>query len=78
MLVGTDNHPHALNYSTFDSVRMTYLVTGCAGFIGSSLTDRLLSEGHKVVGVDNFSTGQRRFIAAALDNSRERNKDCLK
>jgi len=33
---------------------MIYLVTGAAGFIGSSLTDRLLEEGHRVVGVDCF------------------------
>jgi UDP-N-acetylglucosamine 4-epimerase len=37
---------------------MTVLVTGHAGFIGSHLTDHLLSMGHKVIGVDNFSTGQ--------------------
>src|SRR3990167_5844335 len=34
---------------------MKVLVTGCAGFIGSHLTDKLLSEGFKVVGVDNFN-----------------------
>ena len=33
---------------------MTILVTGCVGFIGSHLTDRLLAEGHAVVGLDNF------------------------
>lgn len=43
-------------------------VTGCAGFIGSTLVDRLLQEGHQVVGVDNFSTGQRRFLDGALKN----------
>ena len=48
------------------------IVTGCAGFIGSSLVDRLLSEGHHVTGVDNFSTGQRRFIAQALTHPRFR------
>lgn len=42
-------------------------MTGCAGFIGSSLVDRLLREGHRVTGVDNFSTGQRRFLERALE-----------
>ena len=45
-------------------------VTGCAGFIGSHLTDRLLAQGHSVVGFDNFSTGQRRFLQAAGEHSR--------
>jgi UDP-glucuronate 4-epimerase len=31
-----------------------YLVTGCAGFIGSHLTDKLLADGHSVIGIDNF------------------------
>jgi len=31
------------------------LVTGCAGFIGSTLCDRLLEAGHEVVGIDCFS-----------------------
>lgn len=47
---------------------MNYLVTGCAGFIGSSLVDRLLAEGHKVIGIDNLSTGQKKFIEKALIN----------
>ena len=47
---------------------MHYFVTGCAGFIGSSLTDRLLAEGHIVTGYDNFSTGQQEFIASAIQN----------
>ena len=33
---------------------MVYLVTGAAGFIGSSLSERLLEEGNKVIGIDNF------------------------
>jgi UDP-glucose 4-epimerase len=47
---------------------MKTIVTGCAGFIGSNLTDRLLADGHNVVGIDNFSTGQRRFLDYALTN----------
>ena len=43
-----------------------FLVTGCAGFIGSHLVDRLLAAGKGVIGVDDFSTGQRRFIESAL------------
>ncbi len=47
---------------------MKFIVTGCAGFIGSTLVDRLLSDGHSVIGVDNFSTGQHRFLEGALSN----------
>ncbi len=43
-------------------------VTGAAGFIGSSLVDRLLSDGNSVVGWDNFSTGQERFLDGAMKN----------
>lgn len=45
---------------------MRALVTGGAGFIGSNLADRLLQQGHHVVAYDNFSTGQRAFLANAL------------
>jgi UDP-glucose 4-epimerase len=44
---------------------LRYFVTGCAGFIGSTLTERLLSEGHAVVGYDNFSTGKESFLDTA-------------
>ncbi len=44
-------------------------VTGAAGFIGSNLVDRLLSENKNVVGWDNFSTGQKKFLDAALKHS---------
>jgi UDP-glucose 4-epimerase len=40
-------------------------VTGAAGFIGSNLVDRLLSQNRQVVGWDNFSTGQPEFLQAA-------------
>ena len=47
---------------------LTCVVTGAAGFIGSTMVDRLLNQGYKVIGVDNFSTGQRRFLEEALSN----------
>lgn len=46
---------------------MNFIVTGCAGFIGSSLVDRLLASGHRVIGIDNFSTGQRHFLNFATN-----------
>ncbi len=42
---------------------MRVLVTGAAGFLGSHLTDRLLGEGHSVIGVDNLSTGNLENLA---------------
>jgi UDP-glucose 4-epimerase len=47
-------------------------ITGVAGFIGSNLADRLLGRGIEVVGYDNFSTGQERFLHSALKDSRFR------
>ena len=44
---------------------MRFFVTGCAGFIGSNLTDRLLGAHHRVVGYDNFSTGRTAFLIDA-------------
>ncbi len=49
---------------------MRFFITGCAGFIGSNLADRLLFDGHDVIGYDNFSTGQRTFLEAARQSSR--------
>ena len=42
---------------------MRVVVTGAAGFIGSNLCDALLAADHEVVGIDNFSTGRREFLA---------------
>jgi len=44
---------------------MHFFVTGAAGFIGSNLVDRLLKDGHFVIGYDNFSTGQEHFLEHA-------------
>ena len=43
----------------------TIFVTGAAGFIGSNLVDLLLRQGKRVVGWDNFSTGQPEFLVDA-------------
>jgi UDP-glucose 4-epimerase len=44
---------------------MRAFVTGGAGFIGSTLVDRLLDDGHTVVAFDNFSTGHEGFLKRA-------------
>jgi UDP-glucose 4-epimerase len=44
---------------------MKYLITGGAGFIGSSLSDHLLQNGHAVTVFDNFTTGQHCFLDQA-------------
>lgn len=41
-----------------DHGAMTILVTGAGGFLGSHMVDRLLADGHRVIGLDNFATGR--------------------
>lgn len=49
---------------------MRCFVTGAAGFVASSLVDRLIAQGHDVTGYDNLSTGRPEFIAPALESHR--------
>jgi len=49
----------------------TFLVTGGAGFIGSHLCDRLLAEGHRVVGVDDLSSGKIANLSEARGYGKE-------
>ena len=44
------------------------VVTGAAGFIGSTLVDSLLQQGIEVLGIDNFSTGRIEFLQDAMNN----------
>lgn len=61
---------------TIVSEPRTWLVTGCAGFIGSHLLEKLLMLGQTVVGLDNFSTGSREnleLVKAAVDPAQWQN-----
>jgi dTDP-glucose 4,6-dehydratase len=51
---------------------MRIVVTGVAGFLGSHLADRLLADGHEVVGLDNLITGHERNIAHLAGNRKFR------
>jgi UDP-glucuronate decarboxylase len=49
---------------------MRYLITGTAGFLGTHLASRLLAEGHEVIGLDNFHSGDEANISRLRLDSR--------
>jgi len=48
-------------------IRKKVLVTGGAGFVGSHLCERLLNDGHEVVCLDNYFTGQKANVVHLID-----------
>jgi len=53
---------------SMSTTEFTTVITGAAGFLGSHLTDLLLSKGHRVIGIDNLITGN-------LDNLKHLEKE---
>ena len=49
---------------------MRFLITGCAGFLGTNLTIKLLKLGHEIIGIDNFSTGKKSNLHNFINNNR--------
>lgn len=61
--IPTHTNPHVMKTPFLpDSKRKKIMITGGAGFVGSHLTDKLMMEGHEVIVLDNFFTGQRKNI----------------
>jgi dTDP-glucose 4,6-dehydratase len=50
--------------------KMRILITGAAGFLGSHLSDKLLADGHEIIGMDNFVTGNADNIAHLAGNEK--------
>jgi len=62
-ILGFSNSPHY-----HPSMPKTILITGCAGFIGSHLTEKLLNDNHRVIGIDNLQTGSKDNLKNFTDN----------
>ena len=55
---------------------LRFIVSGAAGFVGSHLCDRLVADGHTVVGLDNLLTGSLRNLSSLEDNPRFKFRNC--
>ena len=55
---------------------MRFLISGAAGFVASHLVDRLLADGHFIVGLDNFLTGHERNLAHLSGNTNFQFVEC--
>lgn len=55
---------------SWSPLALRVVVTGAAGFIGSHLCDRLVADGHSVLGLDNLSTGSLRNLRGLRENAR--------
>ena len=58
------------------NVKKKVVVTGCAGFVGSTLVDKLLELKYHVIGIDNLSSGQKTFLKNAFTNKNFRFYKC--
>ena len=54
---------------------MKSIITGGAGFIGSHLTEKLVNQGHKVLVIDNFTTGKKNNLSRVIKKIKVVNKD---
>ena len=57
--------------------KQTILITGAAGFLGSNLSELLLEQGHKIIGVDNCYTGQMSNIERLKSSRRISGTDLI-
>src|SRR5436190_4560236 len=77
MCVRYFRHPVQIPLIGYIEIMALYLITGIAGFIGSSIARGLLAQGHDVRGIDNFSTGRRDNITEITGQIDFREPDLL-